>query len=241
MENINVSYPDDGLGDKLRNAFIKVNENFIELSDSVALKIGDAPSDNKIYVRKNGEWFEYEGTVTPADIAYLQGLIDDLYDTKVDKVAGSRLITALEVAIIANQSGINTGDQDLSDYAKKHNPTFTGSVIVPNSTLDTQAVNQGQLNTKQKKVSSIYIDVDTILSSIHEGAILIVRDFVTLFVPSGLAGSFTSCVIDVKAGHLTVIQGAGTTITGAYSLLIPNGETTSLFKETTGTNLFRLK
>lgn len=241
MENINVSYPDDGLGDKLRNAFIKVNDNFIELSDEIALKIGDAPSDNKIYVRKNGAWFEYEGTVTPADIAYLQGLIDNLYDTKVDKVAGSRLINALEIAIIANQSGINTGDQDLSGLAPKHNPTFTGSVIIPDGVSATQAVNKQQLDTKQKKVTVIYISVDTILSSIHEGAILVVTDFVTLFVPSGLAGTFTSCVIDVKAGQLTVIQGSGTTITGAYSLVLVSGDTTSLFKETSGSNLYRLK
>jgi hypothetical protein len=32
MENINVSTPNDGLGDPLRNAFIKVNANFEELS-----------------------------------------------------------------------------------------------------------------------------------------------------------------------------------------------------------------
>lgn len=241
MENINVSYPDDGLGDKLRNAFIKVNDNFVELSSEIALKIGDAPSDNKIYVRKNAVWFEYEGPVTPGDIAYLQGLIDNLYLTKVDRVAGSRLITSLEITIINNQSGINTGDQDLSGLAPKHNPTFTGSVIIPDGVTATQAVSKQQLDTKQKKVTVIYISVDTILSSIHEGAILVVTDFVNLFVPSGLGATFTSCVIDIKAGQMTVVQGSGTSITGGYSLVLVSGETASLFKETSGLNLFRLK
>ncbi len=38
---------------------------------------------------------------------------------KVDKVAGERLINASEIIKLANQSGINTGDQDLSSFATK--------------------------------------------------------------------------------------------------------------------------
>lgn len=37
-------------------------------------------------------------------------------DLKVDKVAGSRLITSAESTLIGNTSGTNTGDQDLSGY-----------------------------------------------------------------------------------------------------------------------------
>ena len=33
MENINTSFPNDGLGDKVRNAFIKVNNNY-EIRDN---------------------------------------------------------------------------------------------------------------------------------------------------------------------------------------------------------------
>lgn len=35
FSNINVSYPNDGLGDKLRDAFIIVNENFAEIGTIV--------------------------------------------------------------------------------------------------------------------------------------------------------------------------------------------------------------
>jgi hypothetical protein len=37
FSNINVSSPNDGLGDKLRNAFIIVNENFSQIQDQVSL------------------------------------------------------------------------------------------------------------------------------------------------------------------------------------------------------------
>jgi hypothetical protein len=37
FSNINVSTPNDGLGDKLRNAFIKVNDNFAQMEDQVSL------------------------------------------------------------------------------------------------------------------------------------------------------------------------------------------------------------
>lgn len=36
MENINISNPNDGLGDKVRNAFIKVNNNFTTLENNKA-------------------------------------------------------------------------------------------------------------------------------------------------------------------------------------------------------------
>jgi hypothetical protein len=45
---------------------------------------------------------------------------------KVDKVAGSRLITSSEATILSNTSGVNTGDQDLSNLVVK-NATITGA------------------------------------------------------------------------------------------------------------------
>jgi hypothetical protein len=39
MENINTSFPNDGLWDKVRNAFIKVNNNFTELNTNKVNKI----------------------------------------------------------------------------------------------------------------------------------------------------------------------------------------------------------
>jgi hypothetical protein len=42
---------------------------------------------------------------------------------KVDKVAGERLINAAEITKLGNQSGTNTGDQDLTGLV--HTPTET--------------------------------------------------------------------------------------------------------------------
>ncbi|MFA9192750.1 hypothetical protein AAGV28_15360, partial [Flavobacterium sp. FZUC8N2.13] len=58
-------------------------------------------------------------------------------DAKVDKVDGERLINASEITKLSNQSGTNTGDQDLSSFATTtaldlkaniDSPTFTGTV-----------------------------------------------------------------------------------------------------------------
>ena len=47
MENINVSFPNDNLGDKVRDAFIKVNSNFVELEiNKVPIVAGKGLSTN---------------------------------------------------------------------------------------------------------------------------------------------------------------------------------------------------
>jgi len=60
MSNLNniVNVPiNSGLGDPLKNAFDKVNENFDILNNE---KLEDAPNDGKQYVRENGEWIEVD-------------------------------------------------------------------------------------------------------------------------------------------------------------------------------------
>lgn len=52
---------------------------------------------------------------------------------KVDKVAGSRLITSAEATILGNTSGVNTGDQDLSGKVDK----VTGYSLTKNDFTDT--------------------------------------------------------------------------------------------------------
>lgn len=65
-------------------------------------------------------------------------------DDKVDKVQGERLINATEIIKLSNQSGTNTGDQNLSSFATNSNldlkaniasPTFTGTVSGINKTM----------------------------------------------------------------------------------------------------------
>lgn len=61
------------------------------------------------------------------------GVFDALAD-KVDKVAGSRLLTSAESTLLGNTSGTNTGDQNLSGLAPLASPTFTGTVVLPTDT-----------------------------------------------------------------------------------------------------------
>jgi hypothetical protein len=42
FSNINVSNPNDGLGDKLRDAFVIVNENFIEVENFLVSQVTDS-------------------------------------------------------------------------------------------------------------------------------------------------------------------------------------------------------
>ena len=56
----------------------------------------------------------------------LYALIQDLESNKVSKVAGERLINAAEILKLGNQSGINTGDQDLSGKQDIDNQIFVG-------------------------------------------------------------------------------------------------------------------
>ena len=96
-------------------------------------------------------------------------------------------------------------------------------------------------DTRQPKIKVIYIGSDTTLSDIHNGCVLIVTATVVLTIPSGLDATFTSCVIDVKVGQCTIGTAGGVTATGYYSLILATGDTTSIVKESDGTNNFRIK
>ena len=83
---------------------------------TVSSGISDAPNDANAYVRSALGWV----------IGYTKSAIDTLLGNKVDKVAGSRLITSTESTILGNTSGTNTGDQDLSNLVVK-NTAITGA------------------------------------------------------------------------------------------------------------------
>ena len=93
--NIGTS-PNDASGDKLRNAFIKTNQNF----DEVYRYIQDLEADS-----------------------ITQSELDTALSFKVDKVTGKGLssedFTTSEKNKLAQQSGTNTGDQDLSGLQLK--------------------------------------------------------------------------------------------------------------------------
>jgi methylglyoxal synthase len=79
-------------------------------------------------------------------------------DTKVDKVTGERLINAAEITKLSNQSGTNTGDQDLSALATNANldlkvDKVTGERLI-NVAEITKLSNQSGTNTGDQDLSS---------------------------------------------------------------------------------------
>jgi len=79
--------------------------------DGIATGATANQTDAYLLAREN-----HTGTQAIATVTGLQSALD----TKVDKVAGERLINAGEITKLSNQSGTNTGDQDLSGLVVKN-------------------------------------------------------------------------------------------------------------------------
>jgi hypothetical protein len=81
--------------------------------DGIATGATANQTDDYLLARTNHTGEQLISTVTGLQTAL---------DTKVDKVAGERLINAAEITKLSNQSGTNTGDQDLSGLVVKNAP-----------------------------------------------------------------------------------------------------------------------
>jgi len=83
---------------------------------------------NDVTPQVNSDWNATSGVteiLNKPSIPSIAGLatvvyVDQQDNLKVDKVAGSRLITSAESTLLGNTSGINTGDQDLSNLVVKN-------------------------------------------------------------------------------------------------------------------------
>jgi len=99
--------------------------------------------------------------ISDTEITRLAGVSNVDISGKVDKVTGERLINALEITKLSNQSGTNTGDQDLSgkeNTSNKQNSLAVDGTGVKFPTVD--AVNSG-LNLKVDKVAGKSLILDT--------------------------------------------------------------------------------
>ncbi len=88
---------------------------------------------------------------------------------KVDKVAGERLINAAEITKLSNQSGVNTGDQDLSSLATKSATDAALNLKVDkvagerliNAAEIIKLGNQSGVNTGDQDLSNLATKIDT--------------------------------------------------------------------------------
>ena len=107
--------------DKIAGKGLSAND----FTDVLKTKLDSVESGAEVNV--NADWNSVSGDsqiLNKPSIPSIAGLATVTYvDTqdalKVDKVAGSRLITSAEGTILSNTSGVNTGDQDLSGKVDK--------------------------------------------------------------------------------------------------------------------------
>lgn len=138
FSNINVSSPNDGLGDKLRNAFIIVNDNFASIGDIVDVDYITATLSNYTTIDYvNNELTDIDGelisiigrlNVDEGNITTLQSDLDQLelsVDGKVSVTQLNNVVSTINNTISNQQLDIDTkiGDAPAngSIYGRKDN------------------------------------------------------------------------------------------------------------------------
>jgi hypothetical protein len=72
-------------------------------------------------------WSKVDNTQAVVSVNGLDGIV--VLDTgDISEATDANYVSDAQLVVIGNTSGTNTGDQDLSSYAPKANPTFTGTV-----------------------------------------------------------------------------------------------------------------
>jgi membrane-associated protease RseP (regulator of RpoE activity) len=133
-QSINVgAAPNDGSGDNLRNAFIKVNDNFVEvyadkvdkvtakslILDSEIARLASVTNQDVSGISVNADaidLLELEQTTQNNAIALNNAKVGITPQQANEIIANNDKvgITTAQADVIANTSGLNTGDQDIS-------------------------------------------------------------------------------------------------------------------------------
>lgn len=182
MENINTSFPDDGLGDKVRNAFIKVNDNFTELNLNKVDKVtGKGLSDENYSTSEKGL---VATIVNKVDKVTGKGLSTNDYDnTEKAKVA-----FALQTSQIGQPLGV-AGLDDNGQVPSVNLPSYVDDVI---EVADLTALNA--LPPSEKMSGKIYITLDTNKSYRWSGSVFV-------YITSGAVDSVAG-----KTGVITLVK-----------------------------------
>jgi len=150
-----------------------------------------------------------------------ENVVFDALALKVDKVAGSRLITSAESTILGNTSGTNTGDQNLQEVTNI-NATTSNSISIQSATFQS-ALTPSQIQTQRlsnSKRSSLNADGFISFSTTGTSEATIkatnILNDVTLEVPNKSIGSYTIATTT----DLTSKVDSNTAITGATKIKI---------------------
>lgn len=153
----------------------------------------------------------HTGTQTISTVTGLQAGLD----SKVDKVAGERLINASEISKLSNQSGTNTGDQDLSSYATNANLN-----LKENSANKNTANGYAGLGSDGKLISSQLPSItisDTFVTASQAAMLAVTAETGDVAVRTDLNKSF-------------ILKGTNPTVLGDWQeLLTPTSAVTTVF------------
>ena len=154
-----------------------------DFTDVLKTKLDSVASGAEVNV--NANWNSTSGDSQILNKPDIDGLASKIYvdnqdALKVDKVVGERLINATEITKLSNQSGINTGDQDLSGLA---------SVTYVNTQGFLKTVGISDLTATGTPSSTTYLRGDNTWAT----------------VTSGSSYTFTSPLIDTL-GTITINQ-----------------------------------
>lgn len=176
-----------------------------------------------------------------ADLPTVPALAD-----KVDKVAGERLINAGEITKLGNQSGTNTGDQDLTGLVHTNRTaldlvsgTNTGDqdlsgkqdALVSGTNIKTingaSVLGSGDITTSSI-LAVVEIGTNTTLDNTHNGKVIILTASCTVTIPNGLVANFECTIVTLAGVTLTLALGgsvvlfnnAGTTMAEKLSFTL---------------------
>jgi hypothetical protein len=89
--------------------------------ETVDYTVGDWATYN------GSDWSKVDNTQAVVSVNGVDGVV--VLDTgDISEATDANYVSDAQLVVIGNTSGTNTGDQDLSSYAPKANPTFTGTV-----------------------------------------------------------------------------------------------------------------
>jgi hypothetical protein len=166
IQRINIgNLVNDGLGDDLRTAFRKVNENFTELNTALTITASNIGSTGEgVFKQKTGLNLEFKNLV-PGNKITLDGGVDFIRINSSQPDAFTS-ITTNDGSIIAN----NTSVPSTLDITLQGSPTYTAP-----------SAGQAGRNIKVVKTGDKVISIDTVLDL---NQILLSVDF------GSIAGSF---------------------------------------------------
>jgi hypothetical protein len=210
----------------------------------------------------DGNWALYKATTTGVGATFVKLSDPDLLNaimsassikSSYESNADTNAYTDAEKLKLSNQSGINTGDQNLTALAPKASPTFTGTVTLPSSSPSAalEAASKGYVDVQ---ISSPNITIITAVSittntldagslNQHNRNVVISNgvNAINLTCDTSSNAAFCASYMKLGSGVITFVAGAGATLVQVDGTALLNGAVGSTACLTRTGNTFYLQ